>query len=111
MGSSVNCACECGFSGYAKIGGGISSFKELCLFPGYCEKCNDVVEVNLYADLKCPECSGIVVPYTDSSLLGNHGDRDVVSYFDYKLTNGNYKCPKCGKMSLHFFNDYGINWD
>jgi Zn finger protein HypA/HybF involved in hydrogenase expression len=111
MGTSVSFSCECGFKGYSLIGGGRMTFREVNLFPAYCERCKDVVEINLYADLKCPKCAEPVVPYTDRSLLGSPGDRNVVNWGDLTLTNGAYKCPKCGKMSLHFEDGGGLLWD
>lgn len=110
MGTSVSCSCECGFEGSSLIGCGRTTCGELNLFPAYCERCEDVVEVNLCADQKCPKCEGHVVPYTDSSLLGSPGDRNVVNCGDITLTDGAYKCPKCGKMSLHFEEGYML-WD
>lgn len=110
MGSEVFFSCECGLAGSARTGGGIQSANKLCLYPAYCETCKKVVEVNLLADIKCPECAEVVVPYTDQSLVGVLGDRVVDTCYDFKLTNGSYRCPKCGKMSLYFEHGY-ILWD
>ena len=106
----MSISCECGLSGYSRTGGGISSASELCFYPAYCEACKNVVEINLLADMKCPECSSPVVPYTDKSLAGISGDYIVDTCYEFKLTNGSYKCPKCGKMTLYFESNL-ILWD
>lgn len=110
MGTSVSYSCECGFSGSANMGGGRMTYQELDLFPAYCEKCEDVVEVNLFADLTCPNCAGPVVPYSDPSLRANSEEKDVQNSAKFSLLDGDYKCPKCGKMSLHF-EDGDLFWD
>ena len=110
MGSSVSFFCECGFRGSSHIGGGRENFKEVCLFPCYCAKCKDIVEINLYGDMKCPKCTELTISYTDPSLIGSAGQFDLTQWFDLKITNGSYKCPKCGKMSLHF-EGIGMLWD
>lgn len=43
-----------------------------------------------------------VIPYIDSRVIGNMGDREVARSFDNVLTNGEYKCPKCNEMTLKF---------
>lgn len=110
MGTSVSFSCECGFSGSSDIGGGRMSFTELCLFPCYCEKCENIVEINIYKDMKCHECRELTISYTDPSLIGIPGELQVADWADFKLSNGSYKCPKCRKMSLYFQNT-GFMWD
>lgn len=59
----------------------------------------------------CPKCDGQnVIPYNDSKVIGKEGDRIISSSFDNVLTNGDYKCPKCKKMSLKFFPSFYM-WD
>jgi predicted RNA-binding Zn-ribbon protein involved in translation (DUF1610 family) len=119
MGSSVTAKCECGVHSEIMIGGGMSNHLKVCLFPCFCEKCRDIVEVNLFAKpAQCPECTDTnVIPYDDPRLIGSLGKSNVVEWNvahtfgrDLMLTDGNYKCPKCGKMTLTF--DHGdLLWD
>lgn len=110
MGESVSFFCECGFEGSSRIGGGMNNFKEVCLFPCYCKKCKDIIEINLYSDMKCKKCTELTIAYTDPSLIGSSGEFNVTRWGDLEITSGNYKCPKCGEMSLHFKN-IGLNFD
>ena len=53
--------------------------------------------------LKCQKCKGEnVIMYDDERLMGELGDRKLISWDDQSLTNGTYHCPKCNKMLLKF---------
>ena len=139
MGSQVTAICECGIRKSILIGGGMATFTYLEYFPFLCDECGDVVEGNLKQnmykkiDLKsfsantkveklieiplkerkftCPKCNGRnVIPYNDSRIIGNLGDGIVARSFDNVLTDGNYKCPKCSKMTLKFLQSLYM-WD
>jgi len=137
MGTKVKAVCKCGLSRGIKIGGGRNTFKYIRYFPCLCEDCKDVVQVNLLENrykkitldelmsggstrievplneriYNCPKCKGTnVIPYTDSKLIGKIGEEEVARAFDDVLTDGNYKCPKCDKMTLKFFQTF-IMWD
>ena len=119
MGSEVIAKCQCGLTATILIGGGMESFSSTCYFPCYCESCKSVVQCNLLAKKKsCPICeSTTIVPYDDPSLSSHAGTRVVADWNmkfqlgrELKLTNGKYKCPGCGQMSLHFLSS-GLNWD
>jgi hypothetical protein len=57
MGSEVRAKCECGYDERFLIGGGMSNFDELCLFPCLCRVCKRIVPANLLQKpLACPEC-------------------------------------------------------
>ena len=121
MGSKVKAICECGLHKEILIGGGKLTFKYKCYFPCLCEKCEDVVEVNLlnmFENPNCPNCNcDKVISYDHNDLKGIKGDSDVVSWNvrwklgrELKLTNGTYKCPKCKEMTLKFVPLFYI-WD
>ena len=90
-----------------------------CYFPCLCENCHNVVQVNLLSKQKrCPKCKSTkVIPYDDLTLSDGTGKHEVTSWNVknrlgrvLKLTDGNYTCPKCGQMTLHFENS-GLFWD
>ena len=113
MGSMVNAKCQCGVDKQVSIGGGRMSFMTTCNFPCHCGKCHNVVKVNLLESWwrrKCPECgSRRITPYDHPSLAGSPGENEVASWNmreelgrELKLTDGNYKCPRCGQITLRF---------
>ena len=113
MGSQVSATCQCGLRATTLIGGGMFNFETMCCFPCLCERCRTVVEVNLLAkQRRCPQCnSKKVVPYDDPALCERAGDSEVASWNipgprgrELTLTNGNYRCPQCGQMTLRFIN-------
>jgi DNA-directed RNA polymerase subunit RPC12/RpoP len=120
MGMVVIATCECGVSETIPVGGGINNFRKLCLFPCLCEQCHKVVPANLLdkKKMECPNCNAPnPIPYDDPRLSGSAGGEMVFAYDllkrigrDPELTDGNYLCPKCGKMSLHFSKDE-LLWD
>jgi len=100
-------------------GGGIYSFMTICYFPCLCERCRDIVQVNLISKkIRCPECKSTkIIPYDSPNLIGSPGEKIVAKWNPIKkggrqliLTDGKYKCPKCEKMSLKFEKS-GIRWD
>ena len=119
MGSEVTATCRCGAESNIMIGGGMANFITTCYFPCACMRCNNVVQVNLLTKQKrCPKCrSTKVIPYDDSSLLEAPGEHTVANWNmdeqlgrELILTDGSYKCPQCGQMTLHFM-DSGLCWD
>jgi Zn finger protein HypA/HybF involved in hydrogenase expression len=90
-----------------------------CFFPCLCENCRSVVQVNLLAKaVKCPLCRAPnPIPYDDARLWASPGHRHVAEWNmenrlgrKLELTDGKYRCPKCGQMSLEF-RDGGLCWD
>jgi len=119
MGLKVIAKCKCGVETSILNGGGMLNFKTTCLFPCICENCHAVVQVNLLAKRKqCPKCKSTkVISYDDPTLSGRAGKCTVTSWNmqvqlgrELKLTNGNYRCPQCGQMTLRFA-DSGLLWD
>ena len=105
MGSTVGVSCKCGVSKMFRIGGGMQTFRYLNYFPYLCKNCNCVVLANAKEeDPSCPKCNKKnLIRYDDPSLLGKKGDEIVAQSFDLELTNGTYKCGKCGNYTLNFY--------
>ena len=127
MGLQVRAFCECGLNAWISIGGGIYSFMTICYFPCLCERCRDIVQVNLIPTkilnviskkIRCSECKSTkIIPYDSPNLIDSPGEKIVARWNPIKkggrqliLTDGKYKCPKCEKMSLKFEKS-GIRWD
>jgi len=117
MGTKVKVICKCGVNKDILIGGGRLTYTYTEYFPCLCEDCGDVVEGNLKGglfqnkELTCPECQGKnIIPYNDSRIKEEIGEREQARSFDNVLTNGTYKCPKCKTMSLKFFQTL-YRWD
>ena len=119
MGSEVIAKCKCGLEARILIGGGMVDFDSTSYFPYLCENCHSVVQVNFRAKRKqCPKCKkSKVIPYNDSNLIGRRGKKTLAEWKieetlgrDLALTDGYYKCPQCGQMTLRFY-DSGLNWD
>ncbi len=119
MGSEVWAKCQCGLNAKILIGGGMDSFTDTCYFPCFCNLCRTIVEVNLLApETACPLCKNKnIIPYDDPAMSQQVGKREVANWNmarqlgrDLKLTNGDYKCPQCEQMTLHFSSS-GLRWD
>lgn len=119
MGSQVIARCECGLERKILIGGGMLDFKTNCLFPCMCELCHSIVEANLLSNpVHCPKCNAVnPIPYDDPRLSLTRGENEVASWYMFDglgreliLTDGKYKCPTCGKMTLSFVNS-GLHFD
>ncbi len=121
MGTSVVAECRCGYHASGSVGGGMFDFEDVCWFPCLCEGCHAMVDVNLFeTPLRCPTCrSERVAAYDDAGLSLPPESQELYSIADWnvaprigrplQLTNGRYRCPKCGQMSLQFRMD-GL-WD
>jgi DNA-directed RNA polymerase subunit RPC12/RpoP len=119
MGSQIVAKCECGVEVSILIGGGMMNFHTTCFFPCLCESCHSIVQVNLLAKaIRCPECRAPnPIPYDDPRLQGAPGKHNVAEWNmksqlgrKLVLTDGRYRCSKCGKMSLQFSED-DLCWD
>ena len=119
MGSQVLAKCGCGLEAEILIGGGMFNFKTTCLFPCLCESCHSVVEANLLENpVQCPNCNAVnLIPYDNPRLSLTRGENEVASWYMFNelgreliLTDGKYKCPACGQMTLSF-SDSGLCFD
>ena len=82
-------------------------------FPHFCEHCRDFVhvQINLDAERKCPRCkTRKVTSYDDPTLSeGVEGPPEKADFYRERshfaqkelTTNRNYRCPRCGQMTLH----------
>lgn len=120
MGLQISAVCSCGVMADVQVGGGMSDFTTTCHFPCLCNNCHNIVQTNLLAkDIQCTDCrSHDVIPYDDPRLVGTAGGRNVAEWNmqdslgrELVLTDGTYKCPKCGEMSLTFNDDSMLFWD
>ena len=114
MGTSVFATCTCGYHAEGSVGGGMSDFQDVCLFPCLCEGCHEMVDTNLFSTpLRCPTCgSDKVTAYDDARLSEPPESEGLFPVADWdatprlarelQLTNGRYRCPKCGQMSMKF---------
>jgi Zn finger protein HypA/HybF involved in hydrogenase expression len=124
MGSEVNATCKCGLNTIIRIGGGSGGVSAtVCYFPCLCANCYNLVQASLIgASPQCPECQSTkLIPYDDPSLVLSAG-KSVVNVWNMwnsvigepvrklELTDGKYKCPKCGNFTL-FFASTGTRWD
>ena len=119
MGSAVLAKCECGYEQEFAIGGGMTTFHELCCFPCLCRECKRIVQANLLdTPASCPDCEGDrIVPYDDGELCEQPDDETATSWSlgeqlgrELMLTNGMYYCPSCDSFQLKF-QDSGLSWD
>lgn len=119
MGASVTAECECGVKASILIGGGMANFMTTCYFPCLCERCHAIVQANVLGKpIRCPECQATdVTPYDDPRLVESAGPHIVAEWNieaelgrPLSLTDGNYKCPRCGRMTLKF-SDGDLLWD
>ncbi len=116
MGSEVNATCKCGLKTTIQIGGEDGGTGAMvCYFPCVCRDCEDVVQVDVSeTNLKCPKCNGQdVIRYDDPRLLSCRG-LSVIARWNMggavagkqiqtlELSNGQYKCPRCGNPTLTF---------
>ncbi|MDP6495537.1 MAG: hypothetical protein QGI09_09010 [Dehalococcoidia bacterium] len=112
MGRSVKARCECGLERSLAVGGSKQSFRTHYTFPCLCTQCRDVVSANLKEQpLACPTCGALdPIPYDSPELQGSQGESWVASCWmpdppferDMEIYGGEYKCPKCEKMTLRF---------
>ena len=125
MGSEVNAICKCGLETTILIGGGDGGTGATgCYFPCVCRDCEEVVQVDVNENNpKCPKCNGEdVIRYDDPRLLSSPGRSSVARWNvlwgavtgkpiqTLELSDGLYKCPKCGCGTLTF-SATGLRWD
>lgn len=114
MGTIVRAECKCGFAvDDMSIGGGMMDFNTRYSFPIYCNECKIMFVGNLFdKDIRCTKCNRTnVTPYADESMFV--GVTEIEAYRDEseklvrvpELTNGTYKCPKCGEFGMTFIEE------
>ena len=103
MGTCTTATCQCGVDSFISIGSGMQGSNP-CYFPAACDGCHNVVEVNISAKKpRCPECKSTkVTPYTEPALMARAGKNIVTQWSGMELNDGDYFCPQCRQMTLHF---------
>jgi transposase-like protein len=101
MGQTNDAHClSCGYDTALTIGGAMMS--PVCYWPVSCPACRAITRADMRKlPVACEECGS-----TDVIELGhpltNAGDgkRVVITCYDWRLTDGRYQCPACGKFEL-----------
>lgn len=109
MGTSTDAHCfACGYDTFLMLGGGRQNHRTHAAWPVTCKGCSAVTTANFRAlPLACLECGGPdVVPVTDRSQWTGDGVQTQM-WGDLRLTDGHYRCPKCGVFELRFGTDAG----
>jgi hypothetical protein len=111
MGAMATATCDCGYSRDLWLGGGMTNFETMCLFPIYCRGCRTLQQANLLdSPVLCPGCGGSdVLPYDAPELIGETGVGRVFNWNLGKrsrrvltLSDGRYLCPACQQTQLRF---------
>ena len=108
MGSMIQAKCECGFdSGTIVAGGGFMNFRSMGMEPALCQHCKRLVMRDYKTkSSRCPECHKKVTFYNDLKLQRpNEKQRrksNVYEWEEFVLPDGEYLCPKCGRMAMRF---------
>jgi hypothetical protein len=104
MGHSASARCSaCGYGAFLMLGAGRSDFKERASWPVSCATCAKITTANYYKrPLVCEACEGTeVVPLNDPSVWQGDGEQ-MDRWANLTLSDGHYRCPKCGKFELRF---------
>jgi len=112
-GTILKASCPCGYhidNIYA--GGGFANFRTVCAAPACCAACKIMEVLNWLEDApKCKTCGEKPVFYNDPSLQEKprpgSKPRIVFSWNTdkkgtFELPDINYRCPRCGKLTLRF---------
>ena len=121
MGSIITATCDCGYRENEMLLGWRANkipllYKE-CFFPCYCDKCRTMFTGNICNEkVLCPMCCNERTLAYDNKTLSIPGKNIVFEWNTEKavgrnliLTDGKYRCPVCGRMSMQF-RDIGC-WD
>jgi hypothetical protein len=113
MGSTVQATCPCGFeSDLLRVGGGMTSFDQVCLAPALAERTGEIAAKNFWGKSRRGNRLGKFTFYTDTRLhepLGEEAEPELVFGWrgregkpDFDLPDIRYLCPACGEMSMGF---------
>jgi Zn finger protein HypA/HybF involved in hydrogenase expression len=82
-------------------------------WPICCDRCKAVTTANFRSlPLECEECRSTKVLAFDDPTLWKGDGIPSVGWDELELTDGHYRCPKCGKYELRFGTGLpGIRWD
>jgi hypothetical protein len=112
MGNSVDAKCgSCSYHGWFRTGGGKNNHTTYSAWPVVCRSCQAVSIANFKSNpLKCLKCESVEVERFDTSENWRGDGEKVVSWDNLELTDGHYRCPKCGDFELRFDNGRML-WD
>lgn len=119
MGSNIDAHCyNCGYDVNLSIGGGMFNYEEYTSWPVNCFDCHTINSTNIRASpLACGNCgSNNVIEAHEKRLDARDGTHTEVMCWERKLSNGNYKCPKCEQFTLRYGTSYAgrgpsVRWD
>ncbi len=97
MGYRMAALCSCGYGNKEVIvGSGRSG--EYYYYPFYCKKCNILFSA---ASFECPKCQQKdVISYSDNKMY--EGD-NLADKGGKELIGRKFLCPSCGRYDLEFF--------
>ena len=104
MGTSTDAHCfACEYDTFLRLGGGMSNHTTFAAWPVACKVCSAVTTANFKRlPLVCLKCdSGNVTPMSDPQEWKGDG-KIAQNWSNLTLTDGHYRCPKCGKFELRF---------
>ena len=98
--------CECGFKRSVSVGGTRATFRTICDFPFFCEKCGLVSVNTCDVNIVCPSCKSTQVTQYGRdpvSLTWNEEHfSSGIQAFTYRAPRDGNLCPACKKHSLVF---------
>lgn len=98
--------CACGFKSSVSTGGTRATFRTICHFPFYCEKCGLVSANTAHETIVCPTCKSANIsqygkPPTSLPWDEEHFSSGIQA-FSYTAPRDGNLCPACKKYSLVF---------
>ena len=105
MGSLIKAVCKnCSYETNLKMGGGMMDFASNCSFPALNKTANEIEERNILKRDKEKNNPPNILFYDSKSLVDNKSIRskEYLGWYNYRLYDANYYCPKCGKFTLQF---------
>lgn len=108
MGYLLSARCPCGFQAEVAVGAGRMDHRSRCDFPALCQRCGQLVTVDLLAPpLPCPACGAEAPRPYDHPSLSEGPSRHTVARWsvgreERQLTDARHRCPGCRGMALRF---------
>jgi len=120
MGSTIQAQCPCGYeSDLLDVGGGMADMGQKCMAPALSNRTGKIVTRNYWGKRSREDKTPSATFYTHPSLHQPVSTRMDLPVFDWRgdeekpdfvLVDTGYKCPKCDRMTMKFF-DFGVMWD
>jgi hypothetical protein len=109
MGTSTDAHCfACGYDAFLRLGGGMANHTWYAAWSVSWRKCSAITTANYkQSPLVCESCESTeVVPMADPAVRKG-GGKAVERWGELTLTDGEYRCPRCGEFSLRFGTNAG----